>query len=160
MDEANPARPALRIRAKDPAAEPPKPKSKWRGFIIGLLVGQALIVGLNFGLPRLLDHLKGQVAVQEGMPLGVLVFMGILGGLAITAVFIGLALLLSGLRGGNVWKGFVRLFKAGAVIGFTAAVLGGTALLMIPSGQWRNIPKQVKDISVGVWNKLGEHKER
>jgi hypothetical protein len=160
VEETNPARPALRIRQKEEGAPPPKSKSKWRGFVIGLLAGQALIIGINFGLPRLLDHFKGQIAVQPGMPLGVLVFMGILGGLVITGLFIAFALVLSGFRGGSVWKGFVRLFKAGAVMGFTAAILGGTALVMIPTGQWRNIPKQMKEITVGVLDKLKETRER
>ncbi len=160
VDQPGPVQPApLRIRQKEPVAAPPK-KSKWRGFVIGLLVGQALIIGINFGLPRLLDHFKGQIAVQPGMPLGVLVFMGILGGLVITGLFIAFALVLSGFRGGSVWKGFVRLFKAGAVMGFTAAVLGGTALVMIPTGQWRNIPRQMKEITVGVLDKLKETRER
>lgn len=153
MTETTPQESPLRIRKKEPAGPIPY-RSKWRGFFQGLLIGQVLIIALNFGFPLLLRYLKDQIAVSPGMPLGVLIFMGMLGGILLTAVIVALMLLVSAVRGGNFWSGCARLFKAGAAIGFTAAVLGGTALVMIPMGQWSSIPRQVKEITVGLWEKM------
>jgi len=156
--------PPLRIRKKETAETPPdlvaQAKRRTRKqFFIGLLAGQLLIVGLNFGLPWLLVYLKDQVAVSKTIPLGLLIFVGILGGVGITAVVIAILLFFAAIKGaatgGSLLRGIARLFRASAIVGFTAAVLGGTALLMIPSGQWKTLPKQVKDLCVEMYNKVG-----
>lgn len=166
MSETTNDPPPLRIRKKETEEEPrPDPvaqakRRSRRQFFIGLLVGQILIVGLNFGLPWLLVYLKDQVAVSKTIPLGLLIFVGILGGLGITAVVIAILLFFAALKGaatgGSLLRGIGRLFKASAIIGFTAAVLGGTALLMIPTGQWKTLPRQVKELCVEMYNKVGK----
>jgi hypothetical protein len=161
-------RPLLRVRQKtdeprpDPLAQ--QKKKRWRGFFIGLIVGQALIVGLNYGLPWLLKLAADKVKMSQSIPLPLLIFLGIGGGLAITAVLIAVCLFFAALRGavkgGSVWSGIKRVFRAGIVIGFTAAVLGGTAFVMIPTGEWKAVPGQVKEIVTGLWEKIREAARR
>lgn len=122
-----------------------------RGFLLGLLVGQALIVGIIFGGDQLL---RLRPDLQIGLPLRLLVLLGVTGGLVFTGAFI--ALLLSFQALGYVFRprgkpflaalgnGMRRVGRAFGAMLLTLLVLGGTAAATIPPEDWKPNAKFVR----------------
>ncbi|MBI2930133.1 MAG: hypothetical protein HYY16_00655 [Planctomycetes bacterium] len=128
-----------------------------RSFLWGLLLGQIVIVSMNWALRLLLPLLPGTPpSTIERVPL--LICMGIVVGIALVGAFIGLVLALTGIVGlfrrGSLKRGLKRVLRAGLSVGVTAAVLGGTAFAMIPSAQWREAPAQAWSITRGGWQRI------
>jgi len=120
-----------------------------RGFLLGLLAGQLLIIAMDFGgeaLIRLLHH-KVRFQPPPGMSVRSLVFLGMSAGIVITALIIFLVLGMSGagyVLGSRkaglftaVGRGIRRVFKAAWALGLTLGVVGGTAWFLIPRPQWK-----------------------
>jgi hypothetical protein len=118
-------------------------RKRRRGFLIGLVVGQLLVVALVYGGEALL---RMRPDIQTGMPLRFLVFLGVVSGLLITALIIALLLGLQGIAwlfkrgkpfGVAARNGIRRVGRALLSIGVTLAVLGGTAAATIPPHEWK-----------------------
>ena len=118
-----------------------------RGFLIGLLVGQLLIVALDFGGEGLVRLLGERVRFEPPVPLRALVFVGMTAGIVMTALIV---LFLLGLQGagwafGKARRGFFaavgvglkRVWKAAWSLGLTLGVIGGTAWFLIPRQEWK-----------------------
>jgi hypothetical protein len=118
-----------------------------KGFLIGLLVGQLLILGLDYGGRLALHLLKDKVKLQSPVPHEALVFIGMTAGIVITMLLILFVLGLQGMGwvfGKNqvgfftaVGRGLKRVFKAAWALGITLGVIGGTAWFMIPRSEWK-----------------------
>ncbi len=126
-----------------------------RGFLIGLLVGQLLVLGLDFGGGAALHLLRDKVTVQTPVPHQALVFIGMTAGIVITMLLI---LFVLGLQGAGwvfgkkgagfftaVGRGVKRIFKAAWALGITLGVIGGTAWFMIPRDQWKPTATYLQD---------------
>jgi len=127
---------------------------KRKGFLIGLLVGQLLVIGLDFGGKAILDAIAHKYKFNAPIPLQSLVFLGMAGGIAITAVLI---LFVLGFQGVGyvfgskqvgfftaVGRGIRRVFKAAWSLGLTLGVIGGTAWFMIPGSRWKDTTEYMK----------------
>jgi hypothetical protein len=120
-----------------------------KGFLVGLLAGQILIIAMDFGgelLIRLLHH-KVRFQPPPGMSVRSLVFIGMTAGIAITGLLLFLVLGLSGAgyvlgrkKAGlftALARGAGRVFKAAWALGLTLGVIGGTAWFLIPRPEWK-----------------------
>ena len=127
-----------------------------RGFLWGLLAGQIVILTLIFGGRAALYFLRGRVTFNPPIPLEALVFIGMVAGIAFTAVLIFFILGLQGagyVMGGkkkagfftSVGRGIRRCFHATWALGLTLGVIGGTAWLLIPSAEREPTIDYVKD---------------
>lgn len=115
-----------------------------RGFLIGLLVGQALVAGIIFGGDAIL-RLRPDIHTE--LPLRLLVFLGVTGGLVFTGLMIGLLLFFQAVgyvfrpRGKKFFvalgNGIRRVGRAALALGLTLLVLGGTAAATIPPADWK-----------------------
>lgn len=127
-----------------------------RGFIIGLLVGQLLIVALDFGGKQLIHLLRHKFRFSAPIPLEAVVFIGMTAGIVLTALLIFFILGLQGM--GYVFgskkkvglftavaRGMKRSFKAAWALGLTLSVVGGTAWFMIPRDQWKPTARYLRD---------------
>ncbi len=119
-----------------------------RGFMIGLLAGQLLIVGLDLGGELLIRAVSHKVVFNAPIPFRAVVFLGMTAGIAAIGLLIGLLLGFQGL--GWIFgrkkvgfltalcRGFRRMGRAALSIGLTLAVIGSTAWFMIPGSEWRH----------------------
>jgi hypothetical protein len=127
--------------------EAAKKTRRRRGFLIGLFVGQLLILAMDFGGDALVWLLRDKYPFRAPVPLRSLVFVGMTAGIVITALLI---LFVLGLQGAGwmfgakkvgfwtaVGRGVKRTFKAAWALGLTLGVVGGTAWLLIPRDQWK-----------------------
>jgi len=117
-----------------------------RGFLTGLLFGQLLILGMDFGGSWFLKthphiHLRAPIGVEAvvflGMALGAAVMVA-----ALAAIFAGLGLrALFGRRAGGLaaatGRGIRRIVATVLVLGTSMAVILGTAGVLIPREEWR-----------------------
>jgi hypothetical protein len=121
-------------------------KKRLRGFLLGLLVGQLLVIALDLGGAAALHFFKHKIRVNAPIPFEALVFVGMSTGILATALLI-LAVL--GLQGAGwvfgkkkvgfftaVGRGLKRVVKAAWALGLTIGVVAGTAWLMIPGSEW------------------------
>jgi hypothetical protein len=133
-------------------------KRRTRGFLFGLLAGQALVIGVDLGGAALLHYFQDRIRVNAPIPFQALVFAGMSAGIVITALLI-LAVL--GLQGAGwvfgkkkvgfftaVGRGLKRCFKAAWALGLTLGVVGGTAWLMIPGSEWARTAEYFKEQGV------------
>jgi hypothetical protein len=117
-----------------------------KGFLIGLIVGQLLIIGIDLGGRLALKLLKNRVQLNAPVTLEALVFFGMSAGIVITMLLI---LLVLGLQGTGwlfgkkkvgfftaLGRGLRRVWKAAWALGLTLGVIGGTGWFMIPKDQW------------------------
>ena len=100
-------------------------KRRRRGFLLGLLAGQILIIALDVGGTLLL---KARPHVRIQAPFGVpsIVFLGMAIGAAIMILAVAWIALVSR-------RGFLR---TAAAMGLTIGVIVGTAWFMIPEPEW------------------------
>ena len=116
-----------------------------RGFLVGLLAGQLLILALDFGGTWFL-RAHPQVKLQAPVGVAAVVFLGMaIGGavmlLALSLIFTALGLkALFGKRdvglGTAIGRGIRRVAQTAAVLGVSMAVILGTAWFMIPGEEW------------------------
>ena len=121
-------------------------KKRLRGFLIGLLAGQVLIILLDLGGKAVLHLLRDRVRTNAPVPLEALVFIGMSAGIVLTALMIFFVLGVQGLgwafgkkKAGfftAVGRGAKRVFQAAWALGLTLGVIGGTAWFMIPARDW------------------------
>lgn len=117
-----------------------------RGFLIGLLVGQLLIVAMDLGGAW---YFRTHPNVRLQAPVGVasVVFLGMSIGAAVMVVALALIFLALGLRacfrrGGtglfaSMGRGIAGVFRTALALGLSMAVILGTAWFMIPGAEWR-----------------------
>lgn len=121
-----------------------------KGFLIGLVVGQGLIIAMDFGGELILKLLSKRIQFSPppGLSLRGLVFMGMTAGIVLTGLLIFFILGLSGagyVFGNKKKAGFVtaigrgmkRVFKAAWAVGLTLGVIGGTSWFLIPRNEWK-----------------------
>jgi hypothetical protein len=133
-------------------------KKRRRGFLMGLLVGQVLVIAIDLGGAAALHFFRHKVRVNAPIPFEALVFIGMSTGIVATALLI-LAVL--GLQGAGwlfgkkkvgfftaVGRGLRRVFKAAWAVGLTIGVVAGTAWLMIPGAEWGRTGTYLKDKGV------------
>lgn len=129
-----------------------------RSFLVGLLVGQLLILAVNFGVPWLVRVFPDRMRFDNPGRLPLLVFLGVTIGVALIAAVIALLLFFSGVaaifKGGSLWRGIVRTVKAAFSIGVTAGILSGTAFFLIPKSQWRKVPDQSIEMGKQGWERV------
>jgi hypothetical protein len=116
-----------------------------RGFLLGLLAGQLLIMAMDFGgawFLRTHPHVKLQA------PIGVaaVVFLGMAIGAAVMVAALALIFAALGLRalfgkrtgglGAAAGRGIRRVVATATVLGVSIAVILGTAWFMIPYDEW------------------------
>jgi hypothetical protein len=121
-------------------------KKRLRGFLIGLLAGQLLIILLDLGGKALLYLLRDRIRSNSPVPLEALVFIGMASGILITALLIFAVLGMQGLGWAfgkkkvgffaAAGRGAKRVFQAAGALGLTLGVIGGTAWFMIPARDW------------------------
>ena len=126
-----------------------------RGFLWGLLAGQIVILILIFGGRAALHFLRDRVTFNPPIPLEALVFIGMAAGILFTALLIFFVLGLQGAgyvlgkkKAGfftSVGRGIRRCFHAAWALGLTLGVIGGTAWLLIPSGEREPTLDYMKD---------------
>lgn len=126
-----------------------------RGFIIGLLAGQLLILAMDLGGKALMKALRNRVKFDAPIPLEAIVFIGMTAGIIFTGLLIFFVLGCQGM--GYVFgtkkvgfftavgRGIKRSFKAAWAVGLTLGVVGGTAWFMIPREQWKPTAKYLEE---------------
>jgi hypothetical protein len=130
------AAPSAKDRAWHLAQE--QKRRRRRGFLIGLLVGQLLIIALDLGGEFFL-RTHPQVKLQAPIRVASIVFLGMAVGAAVMIVAVALITLVMGLRGksGGVVGGIQRVVLTTFALGVSIAVILGTAWFMIPSAEWK-----------------------
>jgi len=129
-------------------------RKRRRGFLVGLLSGQLLIMAMDFGGTWLL-HSHPQVKLQAPVGVQAVVFLGMaIGGAvmiaALTLIFtvLGLRALFGKRRGGlatATGHGIARVFQTTLVMGLSMTVILGTAWFMIPGEEWAKTGLFAKD---------------
>jgi len=121
-------------------------RKRRRGYLIGLLVGQIFIIGMDVGGALIL---KFNPQIKLTAPVGVasIVFLGMAIGAAVMLLAIAILYAGLGLRAlfGNrrvglfsaVGGGIQRIVQTFFAVGLTMAVILGTAWFMIPGAEWK-----------------------
>jgi hypothetical protein len=114
-------------------------RSRRRGFLTGLLVGQLLIIALDLGGEVFL-RTHPNVKLQAPIRVASIVFLGMAAGAALMVLAVALAIAvgilrrLFGRKSGTGLKGMVLSILALSV---SIGVILGTAWFMIPAAEWR-----------------------
>jgi hypothetical protein len=112
-----------------------------RGFLLGLLAGQLLIIGLDLGGTWFLKT-HPQVKLQAPFGVASIVFLGMAASAA--AMLVAVALIYSGMALRSMFgrrvvaaagNGIVRIFATAFALSVTIGVIIGTAWFMIPHDQ-------------------------
>lgn len=121
-------------------------RKRRRGFLIGLLVGQLLIIAMDLGGMWYL-HAHPNVKLQAPVGVASIVFLGMAIGAAVMLAALALIFLALGLRAcfgrGDVGlftaigRGLKRVVLTTLTLGVSMAVILGTAWVMIPGREWR-----------------------
>ncbi len=161
----SPTVPPIAISARRNELQAALRRRRRRGFLIGLLAGQLLVLGLIFGGEALL---KLRPDLRIDMPVRTVVFAGVTAGLALTGVLIGCLLMVEGLLyvvrpkgklfGTALANGFRRTGRAFLSLGITLAVVSGTAAASVPIDQWKPQGRQLWERLKGAVEKLKERK--
>jgi len=129
-------------------------KRRRRGFLLGLLVGQLLIIGLDLGgefFLRTHPHFKLQAPIRVPS----IVFLGMAAGAAVMILAVALIYTGMGLRSlfarkpGGVAAaaggGLKRVILTVLALGVSMTVILGTAWFMIPASEWKPTADFAKD---------------
>ena len=133
-----------------------KQKGKRRkSFLVGLLVGQLLILALDYGGKLALYLLRDKLKPTGDLTLEARVFLGMTAGIVFTGLLIFFVL---GLQGAGwlfgrkkvgfftaVGRGIKRTFKAAWAVGLTLGIIGGTAWFLVPVATQDFLKKKGKD---------------
>jgi len=133
-----------------------KQKAKRRkSFLVGLLVGQLLILALDYGGKLALYLLRDKLKPTGDLTLEARVFLGMTAGIVFTGLLIFFVL---GLQGAGwlfgkkkvgfftaVGRGIKRTFKAAWAVGLTLGIIGGTAWFLVPVATQDFLKKKGKD---------------
>lgn len=113
-----------------------------RGFLLGLLVGQLVIIAMDLG-GTLFLRTHPQVKLQAPVGVPSIVFLGMAVGAALMIAVLALIFGAAGLRGlfrkasaSALAGGFKRLFMTSMALGVSIGVIIGTAWFMIPQPDW------------------------
>lgn len=118
-----------------------------RGFLIGLLVGQFVIIAMDLGGAW---YLRAHPNVKLQAPVGVasVVFLGMAIGAAVMIAALGLIFAVLGLRalfsrrdgglGRKLGRGIGGVIRTAFAMGVSMAVILGTAWFMIPGSEWKS----------------------
>lgn len=144
---AAPEAPKPSAEERRAAIEAGQKTKRRKGFILGLFVGQLIIVGIDLGFSLLLPIIEKKYRFNSPLPIQSLVFIGMTAGIVMTALLIFFVL---GFQSASyvfgkkqvgiftaVGRGMKRVFKAAWALGLTLGVIGGTAWFMIPGVWWR-----------------------
>jgi len=117
-----------------------------RGFLLGLLAGQILILALDFGGTWFL-RTHPQVKLQAPVGVPAVVFLGMAIGAALMVAALALIFAALGLRAffgrretslvTAIARGIGRVFLTTTTLGLTMSVILGTAWFLIPGSEWR-----------------------
>jgi hypothetical protein len=132
-----------------------KKKRRRRGFLLGLLVGQILIIALDLGGDLFL-RTHPHVKLQANIPVSSVVFLGMAAGAAVMIAAVALiygVMALRGLFGKKsavvaVGRGIWRVILTVLALGVTMGVILGTAWFMIPGARWKDTTNFAKDRGV------------
>jgi hypothetical protein len=130
-------------------------KRRRRGFLLGLLVGQIVIIALDLG-GELFLRTHPQVKLQASIPVSSIVFLGMAAGAAVMIAAVALiygVMALRGLFGKKsavvaAGRGILRVILTGLTLGVTMGVILGTAWFMIPGARWKDTADFAKDRGV------------
>jgi hypothetical protein len=123
-----------------------------RGFLLGLLVGQLLIIALDIGGEFFL-RTHPRFKLQAPIRVASIVFLGMAAGAAIMIAAVGLTYIGMALRSlfgrksviASAGGGLKRLFLTSFALGVSIAVIIGTAWFMIPAPEWKPTVDFAKD---------------
>ena len=117
-----------------------------RGFFIGILAGQLIVIGIDLAGAGALRFFGDRFKSTAPVPFPALVFAGMAIGIVLAALVM-LAVL--GLQGAGwffgsnrvgfftaVGRGIKSVVKAAWALGLTLGIVGATAWLMIPGSEW------------------------
>jgi len=132
-----------------------KKKRRRRGFLLGLLVGQFVIIALDLG-GELFLRTHPQVKLQASIPVSSIVFLGMAAGAAVMILAVALiygVMALRGLFGKKsavvaAGRGIWRVILTLLTLAVTMGVILGTAWFMIPEAKWKNTVDFAKDRGV------------
>jgi hypothetical protein len=126
-----------------------------RGFLLGLLVGQLLIIALDLGgefFLRTHPHFKLQAPIRVAS----IVFLGMAAGsavmvLAVALIYVILAMKsLFGRKSAAVGRGIWKVILTVLALGVSMGVILGTAWFMIPAAEWKPTRDFARDKGVEV----------
>ena len=113
-----------------------------RGFLLGLLVGQLLILGLDLG-GEIFLRTHPNYKLQAPIRVASIVFLGMAAGSAVMIVAVALIYAVQGARSlfggksGGVFAGIRRMILTALALGVSMGVILGTAWFMIPAAEWK-----------------------
>jgi len=130
-------------------------KRRRRGFLLGLLVGQILIIALDLGGEFFL-RTHPQVKLQASVPVSAIVFLGMAAGAAVMIVAVALIYGVMAMRGlfgkksavAAAGRGIWRVILTVLALGLTMGVILGTAWFMIPAARWKDTTDFAKERGV------------
>jgi hypothetical protein len=118
-----------------------------RGFLLGLLAGQLLILALDLGGTWFL-RTHPQVKLQAPVGVPAVVFLGMAIGAALMIAALALIFAALGLKAlfgrretgllTAIFRGIGRLFLTTTTLGVTMSVILGTAWFLIPGSEWKS----------------------
>jgi hypothetical protein len=129
------------------AMELQQKRRRRRGFLLGLLAGQVLIIALDLGGTLFLKT-HPQVKLQAPVGVASVVFLGMAAGAALMLTAIALLYGVMALRG---LCGIRRLLQSGIAMTVTIGVIIGTAWFMIPHDEWKPTALFAREQGVKLW---------
>ncbi len=142
-----------------------KKKKSRKGFLLGLWVGQVLILVLSFGGEAILRRLPNY---NVELPFPLVVFAGISASLLLMGLLIDLLLFFQAVGyfvgskkkkpkfGRALWNGIRRPARASFSWGATVVVFCGTSMATIPMDQWRPSAERLKSEGVKLYERIKE----
>ena len=118
-----------------------------RGFLLGLLAGQILIIALDLGGSLFLKS-HPQVKLQAPVGVASIVFLGMSVGAALMLAALALITTVMVLRGQG---GIRRILQATIAMAVTIGVIIGTAWFMIPHEEWAPTVRFSQEQGVKAW---------
>src|SRR5262249_20239901 len=133
-----------------------KKQRRRRGFLIGLLFGQVVIIALDLGGEFYLQT-HPQITLKANIPVSSIVFLGMAAGSAVMVLALGLIYSGMGLRGlfgkrpvRAAGRGIQRIVLTVLTLGVTMGVILGTAWFMIPGAKWKDTVEFARERGVSA----------